>query len=79
MTRPPHADRPAKVEDHYQYWNTPPPELSGRCKWWATRMLVEGWRPPRRIRVEGYDSSATYYGVYIWEYIHILARIAKEP
>lgn len=74
MTKPRHTDRPPKVDNVEKYWNKPPPEFSDRCIWWI-REFQNGWRPNRRIRIEGYYSSAQYYGVYIWEYINILSKI----
>ena len=27
----------------------------------------------------GYDSAAEWYGVYIWEYINVLATASQKP
>lgn len=61
---------PPRVES-YDYWSDPPPVLSPRCLHWAKR-IKDGWRPGRNIR-NGYDGNAHYLGVYIWEYLHIIA------
>jgi hypothetical protein len=39
--------------------------------YWANR-IRQGWRPNRRIRAMGYDESAHWYGIYIWEQMHTL-------
>lgn len=61
-----------------QYWNVPPPEPSpGLVKWLAK--IADGWRPNRRIRSMGYYSAAEFYGVYIWEYLHVISpALSKE-
>jgi hypothetical protein len=63
---------PPRVTDRYQYWGGPPPEISPRCQWWVHRIEKEGWRPNKRVRAHGYDSSAQFYGIYIWEYLHVI-------
>jgi hypothetical protein len=63
--------------DRYLYWGDPPPEPSEACTKWVER-IRNGWRPNRRIRFMGYDSSAEFYGVYIWEYIHVLCPLFRE-
>ncbi len=64
--RPPRAARGSDVE---RYWTSPPPEMSERCAYWL-RQIERGWLPNRRISMEGYYSSAEWYGVFIWEYIN---------
>ena len=66
------SPKPPPVADHYAYWSEAPPEQSARCTWWL-RQIDLGWRPNRRIRAENYDSSAAWYGVYIWEYLRVIA------
>lgn len=63
--------KPPKVDDHYLYWGEQPPELSERCRYWV-RQIKAGWRPNRKISGEGYDSQSEWYGVYIWELMHVL-------
>lgn len=65
------GNNPSRVDDVQRYWSDPPPELSERCQYWVQR-FNNGFSPNKRIRLEGYHSSAIYYGVYIWEYIHVL-------
>lgn len=65
---------PPRVDDHYRFWGDPPPERSPRCAWWVAR-IEGGWRPNRRITCEGYDASSSYYGVYIWEYLHVISPL----
>lgn len=63
--------KPPPVEDRYRYWLEAPPELSERCRYWL-RQIERGWRPNRHISREGYDSSAQWYGVYIYEYTRVI-------
>ncbi|MFE3229322.1 hypothetical protein [Nocardia sp. NPDC059228] len=63
--------KPAKVDDRYRYWGDAPPEVSARCRYWA-RQIQRGWLPNRRISAECSDCSAAWFGVYIWEYLHVL-------
>jgi hypothetical protein len=49
-----------------------PTALSPRCLAWWSR-IMGGWLPNRRIITMGYSSSAGWYGVRVWEYLHILA------
>lgn len=37
-----------------------------------------GWRPNRRIRQMCYDCSAEFYGVWLWEYLNVLAPLLQE-
>ena len=60
-----------RVADPYLYWEKEPPEMSARCKEWLVR-IKGGWIPNRRIRGFGYDEASEFFGVYIWEYLHIL-------
>jgi hypothetical protein len=62
---------PPRVRDHYEFWSNPPPEPSPRLLYWKAR-IAAGWRPGRFIRRMGYDESAEYYGVWIWEYTQVL-------
>jgi hypothetical protein len=66
------SPKPPPVEDRYKYWGNRPQEISERCRWWL-HQIERGWRPNRHIRAEGYDASAGWYGVYIWEYINLIA------
>lgn len=68
--RPP---APPRV-DHYAYSTDAPPERSARAAWWVARFEA-GWRPNKRVRKMGYDTSAEYFGVYIWEYINVLSPL----
>lgn len=65
------SPKPPRVDDHYRYWGSPPPEPSERCRYWL-RQIERGWRPNRRIATEGYDAAAHWYGVYLWEYLNVL-------
>lgn len=68
---------PARVKDHRAYWTSPPAEQSPRCAWWIDRIKA-GWRPNRRIRALGYDDSAEFFGVYIWEWLNVLSPLLDE-
>jgi hypothetical protein len=59
------------VEDRYLYWMDPPPERSDRCAEWVER-IEAGWRRNRRIGMMGYDESAQFFGVYMWEWLNVL-------
>lgn len=69
--------KPPPVADHYQHWAQPPPEPSERCRWWL-RQFARGWRPNKRIRRMGYDQAAEWYGVWIWEYLHVITPNAPS-
>lgn len=63
--------KPRPVADRYAYWGGPPLERSEACAYWL-RQIEAGWRPNRRWSCESYDTSAGLYGVYIWEFLHVL-------
>lgn len=65
------SPKPPRVPDHYRYWTKPPPEPSARLRYWM-RQIDRGWRPNRRLLSESYDTSAQWYGVWMWEYLHII-------
>lgn len=64
--------RPHPVDDRYRYWGSSPPRPSERCEYWL-RQIQRGWRPNRRLQAMDYDDSARWYGVYIYEYLHVIA------
>lgn len=68
---------PPKVSDRYQFWNDPPPDQSPRCRAWVEK-IRSGWRPNKRISGMGYDPSAEWYGVYIWEYLNVIVPLLRE-
>lgn len=63
--------KPPAVADETRFWRDPPSERSVACKYWA-RQISRGWLPNRRISRMGYSVAAQWYGVYIWEYLHVL-------
>lgn len=63
---------PPRVDDVERFWDSPPPEPSKRLQFWMDR-VADGWRGNKRIRVLDYYDSAEYFGVYIWEWINVLA------
>ena len=65
------AAKPPRV-DRYEYWGDPPPVPSPRLAWWLDRIVDEGWKPNRRISGEGYDGTAEFFGVYLWEWLNVL-------
>lgn len=69
--------KPPKVEEVETYWGDPPPEPSERCLYWV-RQVRRGWLPNKYISREGYHTSAEWYGVWIWEYLHILSPMINE-
>ncbi|MBB3041188.1 hypothetical protein [Nocardioides soli] len=72
------SPKPPAVADHYAFWGDAPPTRSERCAWWV-RQIERGWRPNRRIAGECYDCSAEWYGVYIWEYLNVIAPALSSP
>lgn len=66
-----------RVEDIETYWLAPPPEESPRVAMWRMR-IAGGWRPNKRIRSFGYYEAAKYFGVYIWEYVHVIFPLIKN-
>ena len=69
--------KPQPVGDIYRHWGSPPPEPSARCLYWAEQVR-RGWRPNRRIQALGREDAASWYGVYLWEYIHILWPMTRK-
>jgi len=69
--------RPPRVPDRYAYWTEPPPERSERCAYWL-RQIQAGWLPSKYVTREGYDGQAQWFGVYLWEYLHVLAPAIRE-
>lgn len=71
---------PPPVEDRYRYWIEPPPELSDRCLYWIKYLSDLGhpdtfdWRIVRNLLHEDndYDGNAEKFGVYMWEWFHII-------
>ncbi|WP_157556807.1 hypothetical protein [Nocardia acidivorans] len=63
--------KPPAVDDATRYWRDPPPERSVACEYWA-RQIERGWLPNRRIGRMGYHVATEWFGVYIWEYLHVL-------
>ena len=72
------SPKPPAVADHYTFWLDPPPSRSDRCAWWE-RQIARGWRPSRRVAREGYDASAQWFGVWLWEYLNVLVPAMSEP
>lgn len=51
---------------------SPPLSPSLRLLWWLD-VIADGWRPNRRIREirqRGAEAGATFFGVYVWEYVY---------
>jgi hypothetical protein len=69
--------RPPRVPDVYAFWGDPPPTRSARCDYWL-RQIEAGWLPNRRLRMECYDCSAAWFGVYLWEYLNVLVPAIAE-
>lgn len=71
--------KPPRVDDPYKYWADPPPdEYSDRCMYWVHAISQLGWRPNRRISGEGYDTSAHWYGIYLWEYLNVIFPLLQH-
>jgi hypothetical protein len=69
--------KPPRVKDKYEYWLKPPPDPSPRCTWWLGE-FAKGWQPNRRVRGEGYTGAADFYGVYVWEYLNVIAPLESQ-
>lgn len=69
--------KPPRVNDIEDYWADQPPTPSERCTYWV-RQMQRGWLPNRRISGEGYYGAAEWYGVYLWEYLHVLAPLIAQ-
>lgn len=68
---------PPRVKDASTYWTELPPEQSPRCTWWVARIRA-GWRPNARVRSEGYEGATAFYGVYVGEYLKVIAPLIEE-
>ncbi len=66
-----------RVDDIERYWAKPPKVCSLRCWEWVERIKA-GFSPNSRISSMGYGEASAFYGVYIWEYIHILRPTMKK-
>jgi hypothetical protein len=75
MMQPP---TPPRVTDATEFWQSPPPEPSPRLVYWQAR-IEAGWMPNKRIRAMGYHEAAEFFGVYIWEYLNVLAPLFSAP
>jgi hypothetical protein len=73
----PARNGPPRVDDDERYWADPPPELSPRCVWWVERIKA-GWRPNRRIGSMAYGERTSFHGVYVWEYLNVLAPLLRQ-
>ena len=63
---------PPRVARGEDFWANPPPAPSPRCTWWLSR-IDGGWRPNRRVGFFSYDEAADYFGVWYWEWLHVLS------
>lgn len=68
---------PPRVTDRYLHWNRPPRQVSDRCHAWAAR-IAAGWKRNRRIGMMGYDAVSEWFGVYIWEWLNVLAPLLQR-
>lgn len=68
--------KPSRVADVEGFWSERPEVLSPRCTYWV-RQILRGWRPSRRVAGEGYHAAAIWYGVYLWEYLHVVFPLVR--
>lgn len=68
---------PPRVKNIEEYWTEPPAEQSARCTWWVERIRA-GWKRNKRIHALGYYERAAFFGVYIWEQLHVVDAALKE-
>src|SRR5882757_3439180 len=73
MSAPPWGHKPPAVADRDAYWGAAPPTPSPRLAYWLRRLDEGSWHPNKYFRRQGYDGSAGWAGVYVWEYLHVLA------
>ena len=66
------APAPPRVTDVTACWTHRPSAPSPRLLYWLAR-IDAGWRPNKRVRREGYHGAAERFGVYIWEYLNVIA------
>lgn len=71
-------DQIARVADHYEYWGDRPPEPSAKLRAWLVRIVADEWRPNRRWEREGYDNRCWFFGVWMWEYLHVLYPLVSK-
>ncbi len=65
---------PARVTNPYAYFAEQPPCPSARLLYWKKRIRA-GWRQNSRIKRLGYSEAARYFGVYVWEWLHVLSPL----
>ncbi len=53
------------------YTTSPPPRPSPRCEAWVRR-INRGWWVPAHVSRNGWSMMVCYFGVYAYEYLHIL-------
>lgn len=63
--------------DTTKYWRDPPPEPSPRLALWVAK-IRNGWKPNARISGMGYSERAKFFGVYLWEYFHVIYPLIRE-
>lgn len=69
---------PAVASMEFFFWTEPPDRLSERCLYWVDQICCKGWLPSVELLSEGYWDSAATYGVYLWEYLHVLSPLIKH-
>jgi len=70
-------NKPNRVENVEEFWSDAPPTPSPRLVYWQAR-IDAGWRPNKRISKMGYYNAAEFFGVWIWEYINVIAPRLQE-
>ena len=73
------APAPPRVDNSLdsRYYTELPAEQSARCTYWVKK-IAAGWRPNKRINKLGYSEAAQYFGVYVSEYINVIAWALRE-
>lgn len=62
------------ILESYLYTSSPPPEPSPKLAYWVEK-IKNGWKPNKRIRSMGYSTATQFFGVYVWEYINVIAPL----
>ena len=78
MTEPPWGHKPPPVDDQYTYWTEPPSQLSPRVEYWLRRLADGTWTPNKYFNRECNQCRASWLGVYVWEYDHIIGPALHE-
>lgn len=75
------TNAPARIKGTARYdfmHSRQPPEISERCRWWVDRIQNRGWIGNKRTMAMGYEDATEYFGVYVWEWVHVIQPLLSE-